>query len=325
MDQFRRQDPKFPWDRVIRVAPLAIVAMVVLLLLWNSFYTVAPHERAVVLRFGKFLGVADPGLHFKLPLVNEILKVSVAEHSLRLPFGPRGSGGSVHEDETLMLTGDLNTAAVEWTVQWKVTDPAEFLFRFPHHDDSDEQEEEVDEVIATVARTVMNRLIGDYSIDEVLTDQRSAIAHLAREATQGILTEYHCGITIPALQMQRVTPPDKVKPSFDRVVGSVQQRDKLASEAEKVRNTKMPAAYAEKDKLIRSAEGYANQRRAEANGEISALLARYRAYEKAPQITRQRMYLEAMQDVLSAVKDKTIVDADLDQLFPLLSLPENTR
>jgi membrane protease subunit HflK len=293
-------------------------------LLSDLSYTVKPYEQAVVLRFGKYQATTTPGLHLKVPLVDQVMKVSVEEHGLRLPFG-RSSRSEVPvnlpqvglmEDETLMLTGDLNTASVEWTVQWKVTDPAQFLFRFPL-DDSDEFAEGL---LTTVARTVMNRLVGDYSFDEVIGPKRSDIAFEARRDAQRILDVYHCGITVTALQMQRVIPPDRVKPAFDKVNASIQQKQKLENDAEASRNKLIPEARANRDRMVREAEGYASRRRAEANGEIEALLAKYHAYQRAPEVTRQRLYLEAMQDVLQGVKNKTIIDSELRQLLPLLNL-----
>jgi membrane protease subunit HflK len=313
-----------PWQRYLPFFPWVVAVGLGLWLLSDSSYTVSPHEQAAVLRFGKFHATTMPGLHFKLPLADQVMKVSVEEHGLRLPFGrPSRTEDPINakqdglmEDETLMLTGDLNTASVEWTVQWKVSDPGQFLFRFP----LDVNEQFAEDLITTVARTVMNRLVGDYSFDEVIGAKRGDIAHEARRDSQRILDAYACGITVTALQMQRVIPPDRVKPAFDKVNASIQQKQKLENDAEAMRNKLIPEAKANRDKLIREAEGYASRRKAEANGEVEALLAKYHAYERAPDITRQRLYLEAMQDVLSAVKNKTIIDADLKQLLPLLNL-----
>jgi membrane protease subunit HflK len=220
------------------------------------------------------------------------------------------------EEETLMLTGDLNTASVEWTVQWRVTDPEQFIRRFPAR----QSEAFAEDVLAMAARTVMNRLVGDYSLDEIIGPKRGDIANDAREDTQRILDGYECGITVSALQMQRVVPPERVKPAFDRVNASIQEKQKLENEAEATRNTLIPKARAAKDKLIREAEGFAARRKAEATGEIEALLARYRAYERAPEVTRERLYLEAMQEILQNVGDKMILDSDLKQVLPLMNL-----
>src|SRR6516162_4337695 len=290
-----------PWQRFLPLFPWIVGLALALWLLSDLTYTVKPYEQAVVLRFGKYHATTMPGLHFKVPLVDQVMKVSVEEHGLRLPFGrPSRTDDQSNvrqiglEDETLMLTGDLNTASVEWTVQWKVTEPQQYLFRFPR----DTRDEFATDLISFVSRTVMNRLVGDYSFDEVIGPKRSDIANEARKDTQRILDAYKCGITITALQMQRVIPPDRVKPAFDKVNAAIQQKQKLENEAEASRNRLIPEARANRDKLVREAEGYASRRRAEANGEIEALLAKYHAYQRAPEVTRQRLYLEAMQETL---------------------------
>ena len=314
--------PSEAWQRFLPYFPWAVALILGLWMCFDISYTVKPYEQAVVLRFGKYHATTLPGLHLKIPLVDQVMKVSVEEHGLRLPFGLASRtedpiNSPVHsEEETLMLTGDLNTASVEWTVQWKVTEPSQFLFRFP----LDQNDRFAENLLTTVARTVMNQMVGDYSFDEVIGAKRSDIAFKARVDSQRILDAYLCGITVTALQMQRVIPPDRVKPAFDKVNASIQQKQKLENEAEATRNRLIPEARAKRDQLIREAEGYAGRRHAEATGEIEALLAKYRAYQRAPDITRQRLYLEAMQEVLQGVKDKTIIDSDLKQLLPLLNL-----
>ena len=312
-----------PWDRVLLVTPIVLLLLIIFYLLWNAFYTVEPDEKAVVLRFGSYQETVGPGLEFCIPLVDKILKVSTREQSFQLPNDDMQSGNQ-YEGATLMLTGDLNAVFVRWTVQWKVETPKDFLFRF--YQEGDRQNEYSEEVIRTISQTVMNQLIGDYSIEEVLTEKREDISDLAKEQTQAILDDYKCGVTIRGLQMQRVTPPEKVRPAFDAVNSSIQRRDQLVNEGNKIRNELLPRARAEKDKLIREAEGYADRRRAEANGEINALLARYRAYAKAPEVTRQRLYIEAMERVLGGVESKIIIDADLQgQVLPLLQLDKGAN
>jgi membrane protease subunit HflK len=326
--------PSDAWRRYVPFIPWVLGALVALFLISDFSYTVEPHEQAVVLRFGAYKATTMPGLHFKLPIVDQVMKVSVEEHGLSLPFSPAGQTGpnrvdvnvlrarqaqsDPDDDETLMLTGDLNTASVEWTVQWRVTDPSSYLFRFPGGED----DQSAQELLTYVARTVMNRLVGDYSFDEMIGPKRGDIALQAREDSQRILDAYDCGITVTALQMQRVIPPDRVKPSFDRVNASIQLKQKLENEAESTRNKLIPEARANSDKLVREAEGYASRTKAEAQGEIEALLARYHAYERAPDVTRQRLYIEAMQGLFESVKDKTIIDADLNRALPILNLNE---
>lgn len=314
--------------RNISLALIGLGAVIVLLLLSKSWYTVEANEQAVVLRFGRYHTTASPGLHFCIPLVDTVLTADTRERMIRMPFGladdrPVSRVNQVNEADVLMLTGDLNAAAVEWTIQWQVADPRQYLFTF--HTENAEQEEILQYIITVVGRTVMNRLIGDYSVGEVLTEKRTEIREAARDATQAMLDKYECGIRITDLQLQRVTPPEQVKPSFSAVNEAVQNRDKLENEANKIRNELLPKAKADRDKSIRDAEGYAARRRSEVNGEIDALMVRYKQFAKAPEETRQRLYLESMQTALSNVKDKTIIDADLQQLLPLLNLSEGSR
>lgn len=304
------------------VIPLTVGAVVltVLVVLWQGFYTVRENENAVVLRFGEYYATTTPGFHFCIPIVDEVLKVNVTEERrLRLPLGISSERTQADEEATLMLTGDLNAAAVEWTVQWRISDPKQKLFSFYNPQDP-ESDIYLEQVIIMAARSVMNRLVGDYSIDEVLTEKRPEIRLAARQATQEVLDRYQCGVIITDLQMQRVRPPSKVRPSFDAVNSAIQQKDKLENEANKERNQLIPTARAEADKKIREAEGYAARRRAEVNGEISALKAKFASYAKAPEVTRKRLYLEAMEQVLQDVDQKVIIDSDMNQILPLLQL-----
>lgn len=326
--QDRRMRPEdFPWDRILMVAPLVIVLVMVVLLMIQSVYTVNPDEKAVVLRFGKYHQTMGPGLQFCIPLVDRVELVSVRERSLLLPFGegadrPRDSEEELQE-KSLVLTGDLNAARVEWTVQWNVTaEPQQFLFRFHQEDDPEYPQE----IIKTVAQSVMNRLVGDYSIDEVLTVGRKEIEGKALDQTQEILTGYDCGVEIVALQMQQVNPPLSVKPAFDAVNTSIQHKDELINEANQERFKLLPEAQAEKNKLVNEAQGYANRRRSETDGEIEALRAQFSEYKLAPEETRQRLYLEALEEIFGSVESKVIVDADLQgSVLPLLQLEQGAK
>ena len=306
----------------VKPALLGLAALAAVVLAFSCVYTVQPNERAVLLRFGEFTGsTVPPGLHFRVPWVDTVEVVSVEEHSLRLPQETMGADRR-GDPESLMLTGELYAANVEWTVQWKVAEADRYLFAFDRADSA----EAFSRVIATVSTAVMNRLVGDYSIDEVLTSKRGDIEAAALAGTQAGLDEYDCGVTITDLQLQRVTPPAEVKAAFDDVVASIQDQGKFESEANKERAALLNAAEAQRDKLIQTAQGYADRQRAEVDGEIAALRAKFEAYRLAPDVTRQRLYLEAMQDVLAGVDAKTILDSDLEQLLPLLQLsPEAAR
>ena len=308
--------------KAISVGVVVVLVIVLVMLLYRGFYTVRENEQAVVMRFGKIQpATVGPGMHFCIPLVDTIVKINVTEERrIRLPFGGMSERPMrVAEGDTLMLTADLNATSVEWTIQWRIGDATQKVKSFYNPFDAT-GDEYLGRVISLASRTVMNRLIGDYSIDEVLTEKRNEIRVAAKEQTQEMLDGYECGVIITDLQMQRVRPPRKVRPAFDAVNKSIQERDKLENEANKIRNKQIPEARAAADKKMRDAEGYAARRRAEVGGEIKALRARYEAYRRAPEVTRKRLYLDAMEEILSSVESKTIVDADLQQAVPLLPL-----
>jgi membrane protease subunit HflK len=319
--EFRREDVA----KATKLIVGAFLLLAVILVVTRAMYSVQPSEQAVVLRFGKYHSTSIPGLHFCIPFVDEVLTVDVRERTLRLPFGYEGEGRPVNakEEDVLMLTGDLNAAVVEWTVQWQVADPQKYLFTF--HRGSVDQDEFLQEVITVVGRTEMNRLVGDYSIGEVLTSKREEISYKATAATQAKLDRYECGIRVTNLQLQRVMPPEQVRASYAAINEADQTRDKLENEANKEKNTLLPQAKAERDRAIREAEGYAARRRSEVKGEIDALMAQYEQFAKAPEETRQRLYLEALEKVMSNVEHKTIIDSDLQQLLPLLNLSEGSN
>lgn len=315
---------QIPWPRIARWGALLLVLAVVLVLVSKSFYTVEAHEKAVVLRFGKLQTVRGPGLHFKIPLVDSAVNVPTDENSVALPFGIPAADRDTQLrqpraalSEPLILTGDLYAGVVEWNVVWRVVEPADFLFSIAAED--------VQHTVQAVARSAMNRVVGDYSADEILTGKREEVGLAAHEEMQQSLDRYRCGIRVLAVQMQRVTPPERVKPAFDAVNESIQQRDQSVNEARRERNQLIPQAEATRDRLIREAEGYAARRRAEVDGEIAALLARYEEYNQAPDITRQRLYLEAMEEVITRSGPKTILDAELKSLLPLLNLRQEVR
>ena len=307
-------------QQVLSAGGLGIAAMLLIYVVWSGVYTVREYEKAVVLRFGKYHSEVGSGLHFKMPWIDQRILIDASERSLRLPFGrkdlrARGQQmkvAQVEEEKLLILTGDLYGAVVEWNVIWRVVDPRDYILSIDSYS--------VEDTIIAVARSTMHRVVGDYSADEILTGKRNQIAAAALEEMTKKLETYQCGVAVVDLQLQRVTPPGRVHPAFEEVNASIQQRDQSVNEARSERNKMIPTAMANSDKLIREAEGYAARRRAEATGEIAALLAKYQSYKEAPDVTRQRMYLETMERVLSSSGPKTIIDSDINGLLPLLNL-----
>jgi len=323
--QDRRMRPEdLPWDRILLIVPVVIALGMVVLLAIKSVYTVKPYEEAVVLRFGKYHTKVGPGLHGLIPLVDKVVKVSTNEQSMRLPLDTRRRSTDASGDEALMVTGDLNAALVQWTIQWKWTldDPYQLLQGFYREGDP----EYAEKVINTVARTAMNRVVGDYSIGEVLAEKSQEIEDEALDETKEFFEKHPCGVSITGLQLQRVTPPEKVRPAFEQVIASVQMMGKSKAEAEKEQKSLRNMAFAEKEKLVQEAEGYAARRRAEAGGEIEALRAKFHEYKSFPEETRKRLYLEAMEEVFGSVESKVIVDADLQgRMLPLLPLDQGAK
>lgn len=314
-DSFGGKSPQ----QLVTAAVLVFGVLVMGYLAWSAAYVVDAHEQAVVLRFGKYHSVQPAGLHFKLPAIDERVLVDMSEKSMRLPWGHDERAGdwssdSVYrsDDEELILTGDLYAAVVEWNVFWQVTEPEKYIFSF--------NEEHVRRVLIAVARSTMHRIVGDYSADETLTGKREEIALSALDEMRAALEPLDAGIEIIDLQMQRVTPPDLVKESFDEVNKSIQKKGQLIYEATREKNSLLPMARADADKLVREAEGYADRRLAEAEGEIDALLAKYESYRLAPDITRQRMYLETMEKVFASGGRKLILDEKLEGLVPLMQI-----
>lgn len=300
-------------------AALVFGLLVVAYLMWSAAYVVDAHEQAVVLRFGKYYTTQPPGLRFKIPGIDQRVLVDMSERSMRLPSGSsepnadwQYTENSRSDDQSLILTGDLYAAVVEWNVFWRVTEPEKYIFSF--------SEEHLQRALVAVATSTMHRIVGDYSADEALTGKREEIALAALAEMKLALQPFDAGVEISDLQLQRVTPPEVVKPSFDKVNASIQEKGQLIYEATRERNSLLPLAHASSDKLIREAEGYASRRLAEAEGEISALLAKYESYKLAPEITRQRMYLETMERVFANGGRKMILDEKLKGLVPLLNL-----
>ncbi|MCY2974384.1 MAG: FtsH protease activity modulator HflK [Planctomycetota bacterium] len=313
-------------ERLIGLVVFGLAAIFVINVLVSGMYSVAAHEQAVVLRFGKYVRTVGPGLHFKAPWIDQRFIVDQGERTLRLPHAQEDS--TYHsqnrptdmdeQEDKLILTGDLYAAVVEWNVFWRVVEPKDYLINF-NGDDG-----EVANVIVAVSRSVMHRAVGDYSAEELLTGKREEITKIALEQLSAKLADFGSGIAITDLQMQRVTPPDKVKPAFDDVNASIQQRDQSVNEAYRERNQLVPTAEAQRDRLIREAEGYASRELAEAQGEISALLSKYESYKLAPDVTRNRMYIEMMEKVLTQSGPKIILDGKSSSPLPLLNLSPNS-
>lgn len=295
---------------------LLIVAVILLLILFfGSFYQVQPEEVGMVLRFGAYSRTTEPGLRMKLPLLETVLKVPV-QRQLKQEFGFRTVEAGIRSqfsaagmtDESLMLTGDLNVAVVEWIVQYRVTDPFKYLFRVRN----------VTGTFRNMTEAVMRAVVGDRTVTEILTVGRLEIETTVIERLQELCNLYETGITVDQVVLQDVNPPDPVKPSWDAVNQAQQQRDRLINEARAEYNQVIPRARGEAEQTILQGEGYALERVNRAEGDAARFKDLYEAYRRAPEVTRQRMYLETMQKVLPRIGGKIFVDKDAKGILPLL-------
>lgn len=306
--------------RTVALLAAGLVAFVVVAFaVATSVYSVPADSEAVVLRFGRYRSTELPGLHGKLPFGMDRARIVPVKrvHSMEFGFHTVQPGRRTQyrvtpqqKEAALTLTGDLNMASVDWVVQYRVRDAKAYLFKV----------QEVEDTIRNVSEAVMNALVGDRSVDEVITTGREELAAEAREKTQKVLDGYDCGIDLVALTLQDATPPDPVKDAFDAVNRARQEKDRIKNQAKAERNRLIPAARGAKERKIKEADGYRAEKIRTAQGEAKALLARYEAYEKNPEETRLRLFMEAMEVVYQQAGRKIIVDPEVKGILPLLDL-----
>lgn len=302
--------------------PIAL-GLAAILLLWaasTSFYTVQPEERAVVKRFGRVTGITDPGLHFKLPLGIDGVQLVATERVLKQEFGFRTEevspltrtqfAGRDFPGESLMLTGDLNIIQVEWVVQYRIADPIKFLYGM----------REPTQTLRDLSESVMRRVVGNRIGSDVLTVGRVDIANTAREEIQAAMDKYENGINVVTVQLQDVVPPERVQPAFNEVNEARQELERMINEANRQANEAIPRAEGTAKRVISEAEGYATERVNRAYGEtarFTAVLAEYRA---VPEVTRSRLYLEALDTALPRIGSVLVVQEGQISPLPLLNL-----
>ncbi|MFA5272281.1 MAG: FtsH protease activity modulator HflK [Candidatus Omnitrophota bacterium] len=298
--------------------PIVIIALLILIGARSLIYSIGPDEVGVIQRFGKFIGLSSPGLHAKIPFgVDKVTpmkveKVFKEEYGFKtVASGARATSSTrKYEEESLMLTGDLNILDVRWIVQFKIKDPVKLLFATRSPEDN----------IHDISEVVMRRFVGDYSVDEVLTTKREEIDDLAQQEIQRILDTYDVGVHIVTVKLLDVNPPETVKPAFNEVNEAKQEKEKMINQAWEAYNKVIPKARGTAEKTIREAEGYAMDKINRAKGESSRFLATLEEYKKAPDITKKRLYLETLTQVLPNAKEKYIIDSQQKSILPLLDI-----
>ena len=303
-----------------------IAIILVVLLVWGamtSFYTVQPEQRAVVKRFGSVTGITDPGLHFKIPFGIDKIQLVATERVLKQEFGfstleTRQGERSTYsaaqfEDESLMLTGDLNMIDVEWVVQYRIEDPIKFLY----------QMREPTRTLRDISESVMRRIVGNMLGSEVLTIGRVEIQQKAGDEIQEILDQYDAGIRISTVEMQDVVPPRAVQPAFNEVNEARQERERMINEAQKRVNQEIPNAEGAALRTVAEAEGYATERVNRAVGESARFSAVLHEYQQAPVVTRSRLYLETLNEMLPDIGQILVVQDGQMSPLPLLDVNRN--
>ncbi len=300
-----------------------VVLVLAVVLLWSSWFTVQPEETGVVQRFGEVVRTEGPGLHFKIPYGVETVRLIPTARVLKEEFGfrtevpGRRTRFSPRQflNESLMLTGDLNVIDVDWIVQYRIDDPGKFLFRVREPIDT----------IRDVSEAVMRQVVGNRLGSDVLTVGREAVQEEVKTEMQKILITYETGVRITSVKLQDVTPPDPVKPAFNEVNEARQDRERTINQAQEQANREIPKARGEAGRTIAQAQGFALERVNRAKGEANRFQAILAEYRRFPEVTRKRLYLEALTTILPAAKSLYIVDADQKALIPWLSLESGVK
>jgi len=288
----------------------------------DRFYTIKTDEVGVIRKFGAYHRTTAPGLHLKLPFgIESLTKIKGSQYIFREEFGYLTTKPGVrtqirrdvsHLSESLMLTGDLNIATVEWVVQYRIKNPKDYLFNVRN----------ITKTIRDVSESVTRQIVGDHSVDEVIILSRREIALQIKAMMQEILDRYHTGLDIETVELQDVNPPDPVKPSFNEVNEARQEMEKMINQAWEAYNKVVPKAKGEAEKTIRQAEGYELNRINRAEGDADKFNSVYQAYRQSKDVTKRRLYLEAMTEILPKIERKYIIDKDQKGLLQILQLQE---
>jgi len=298
--------------------PLIIGIILLLFIVKGAFYTIQPNEVGVILRFGKFVRITKPGLHFKLPLgIEKAIPIKV-EYVYKDEFGFRTQAAGIktvyspksYDEEALMLSGDLNVLDLNWIVQFKIKDPFKVLFNVRN----------ISKTLRDISESVIRKVVGDYTFNEVLTTKRIEINNLVQDQMQEILDFYGTGLQIVTVKLQDVNPPDPVKPAFNEVNQAKQEKERLINQAWEVYNQKIPQAKGEALKIVKEAEGYALEKVNRADGDAKRFILLQEEYARAKDVTLKRLYLERMDVILQKAGKKIIVDPEEKGILPLLKL-----
>ena len=317
VDELLKKFKGFKLPGGLRGGPIIIAILIALFLGSSMFYTVGVDEVGIVQRFGKYVRISQPGLSFKLPAgIEKITKVKI-KRVYKEEFGFRSAGRDIREristgsdiNVSLMLTGDLNVGLVPWIVQYRIKDPYNYLFKV----------RDVPKLLRDMSEAAMRLVVGDRSINEVIT-KREEIAIEARHILQKEMDNAKAGINIVTIEMKKTNVPGPVQSSFNEVNQAVQEKEQMIYKAKEDYNKAIPAARGEAERTIKAAEGYALDRINRAKGDAARFTAVYEEYKKAKNVTKRRLYLETIEELLPKLGQKYIIDSEQKNLLPLLNL-----
>jgi len=305
------------------VGPAMLFWLIVLALAvaagFSSVYVVDETENAVITRFGKYTQTVGSGLHVKLPFgidknYNVDIKTLRAEQFgfKTVKSGRNNEYKNNISEESEMLTGDLNIVDVEWVIQYKVTDPRQWLFNVY----------EKEQTIRDISRSVINTLVGDRAIFDVISSDRSTIQNLAQEQMNENFKALGLGINVTTVQFQNVVPPVEVQAAFEDVNKASQDMKRLINEGKEEYNKEIPKAQGEADRQIQVAEGYAAERVNMAKGDVARFNAVYDEYKRSPKATKERIYLETMAEIFGSETKPELIDSELENLLPVKNLKD---
>ncbi|MFH1878545.1 MAG: FtsH protease activity modulator HflK [Candidatus Omnitrophota bacterium] len=330
MDDFRSPEDLFKNEEIRKVKqigkdygryiPFVILLLIGIFSVKSSVYSIGPDEVGVIQRFGKYVRTTEPGLHMKWPFGMEKTTAVKVRKIFKEEFGFRTATPGVRSvyatrqfpEEALMLTGDLNILDVRWIVQFKVNDPVKLMFKTKNPVEN----------VRAMSEVVMRRLCGNYTVDDVLTTKREEIASCAQVDLQELMDKYETGVAIVTVKLLDVNPPDEVKPAFNQVNEAKQERERMINEAWEAYNKAVPRAKGEARGTISQAEGYGLDKINRAKGDAERFVFTWQEYTKAPEITKKRLYLETMSEILPATEKKIIVDPEQKTILPLMNIGE---
>ncbi len=310
--------------KILKYWKLIVTLFFLVILLWSSIFQISTEEVGVITRFGKYVRQVEPGLNFKIPFAEDVYRVPV-ERQQKLEFGFRTAQAGVNtqynnqssstKDESLMLTGDLNLAEVQWVVQYRVDNAYNNLFEVRNPQST----------LRTLSEAAMRQIVGDRTVNEVLTVGRTEIGSKSQELIQQICREYSLGIKIEQVVLQDVNPPEPVKAAFNAVNEAQQEKETLINQAKSEYNKVIPKARGQAEETIQQAKGYAAERVNNADGEAARFTALYNEFVKAPEVTKRRVYLETMSSVIPKIGNVVITDDKGNNVLPLLQMEMNKK